>query len=177
MKYVCLSFFIFFLAHFVFSQINGRRGIVGNWRARKVVAFQDIPYDLDQKDTTHALFMRRAKDKSPGDSLWRYRDSAKMEMLLQHTMEGLAMKRLQLRQDKTFLTEGLFRGDDTSGSIHRGTYHYDVKQSALELFDNKGQLEAAFTAHFPNDSTLVLTGRDQSRMAPVITYRKEPGDN
>lgn len=172
MKYVCLSFFIFFLAHFVFSQINGRRGIVGNWRARKVVAFQDIPYDLDQKDTTHAQFMRRAKEKSPGDSLWRYRDSANMEKLFQHTMEGLEKKRLELKQDKTFLTEGLFRPDDPSGSIHEGTYRYDARHVVLELLNNKGILEATFTAHFPNDSTLVLTGKDQSRTIPVITFRR-----
>ena len=156
--------------------ITRRREIVGKWRARKIVAFQDIPYDLDQKDATHAQFMRRAREKSQGDSLWRSRDSANMEKQFQHTMEGLEKKRLELRQDNTFLTEGLFRPDDSSGNIHRGTYHYDVKQSALDLFDNKGQLEAAFTVIFPNDSTLVLTGRNQSRMIPVITFRRADTD-
>ena len=175
MKYICLCFLILSVAHLVFSQTTRRSEIVGNWRARKVVAFLDIPYDLDQKDTTHAQFMRRARDKRQGDSLWHFRDSANMEMQFQHTMKALEIKRLELRKDKTFLTEGLFRGDDTSGSIHKGTYRYDVKQSALELYDKKGQLEASFTAHFPNDSTLVLTGRGQSRMIPVITYRKAPG--
>ena len=172
MKYVCLFFFILFAAHFVFSQTTRRPEIVGKWQARKIVAFQDIPYDLEQKDATHAQFMRRAREKSRGDSLWRFRDSGNMEKLFRHTMEGLEKKWLELRPDKTYQTEGLLRGDDTLGDIHRGTYHYDVKQSALELFDNKGQLEASFTAIFPNKSTLVLTGRGQSRMIPVVTYRR-----
>jgi uncharacterized protein (TIGR02145 family) len=157
------------------SQTNGQPGIVGNWRARKVVAFQDVPYDLDQKDATHAQVMRWAKEKSPGDSMWRHRDSANMEKRIQYTMEGLEKRRLELRADNTFLSEGLFRPDDPSGNTHEGTYRYDARQFALELLNNKGISEATFTAHFPNDSTLVLTGKDRSSMIPVITYRKESG--
>lgn len=182
MKYVGLLFFILFVADLLFSQGSfsqtsfsqgsRRPEITGLWRARKVVPFQEAPYDLDQKDASYALFMMRAKEKSQGDSLWRHRDSANMVMQFRYAMERLEKKRLELRQDKTYLSEGLLPGNDTAGDVHRGTYRYEARQSALELLDNKGQTEASFIATFLNDSTLVLTGSGRSRMIPVMTYRR-----